>query len=306
LRKDVEAALDADMDIVHVGLPVSNVQMNALGMCPKDVLHRMRGLVRMITQSGRRAFVGAQDATRGDAGFLNRFVFEAVLCGAARVRLADTVGVGDPFAVHELVTRLKNGFPGLELEFHAHNDFGMAVANATAALRAGADFVSTTVGGIGERAGNASMECVVMAVEQMWGISCGIDVAKLPALCRAVSHASGRSISPSQPIVGEMVFAHESGVHTHGQLYDPRCFQPILATKVGRTDSLFVYGKHTGKSAVRHLLEHAGISFSKDIIDSITQEIRSISVAQKCSFSEQEIVEWIKCDVMRRSMLVAE
>jgi homocitrate synthase NifV len=288
---DVEAALDSLANAIHIGIPTSSTQLAAVGMKPADVFRRLSILLHMIQSGGRKTFLGAQDATRADPAFLSRVILEAIKGGASRIRIADTVGVAHPEMVARMVRHLRSQFSTVEFEFHAHNDFGMATANAIAAIQAGAHYVSTTVLGIGERAGNAPFEITVTAAEKLLNQNTGIDLSKLSSLCHLVAKASGREIDSCRPIVGRQVFTHESGVHTHGQLFNTECFEPLSASLVGHSPSQFLFGKNTGKASVRRLLSDIGLVLSENKIERITQNIRQSAAATKSVFTKQGVID---------------
>lgn len=244
----------------------------------------------MIKSSRIAVSVGAQDATRANPLVLKNFVTRCSKAGAVRTRLADTVGISHPKQIQKLIGEMLSEFPKMEFEFHGHNDFGMATANSVAALEAGAHRVSTTLLGIGERAGNAVFECVASAIEQILNRHTGIDLSKLNKICKLVSKAARREISTSHPIVGEGVFSHESGIHTHGQLYNARCFEPFNAETVGHSPSIFLFGKNTGRTSVRKLLLEEGYTMSEEQIDRITRRLRKVSQDSKSIFTKDKII----------------
>jgi homocitrate synthase NifV len=219
-------------------------------------------LVRSAAGHFDRVSVGAQDATRADSGFLRQVAALVKEAGGHRLRIADTVGISRPAAVGELIRSIKAAVPDLELEFHGHNDLGMATANALSALEAGAESVSVTVNALGERAGNAALEQVVMALAGHPDLTTSVDTTRLLPLCRLVALASCQQIPPSQPVVGERVFTHESGIHCHAMFKDTRAYEPFEPSRVGRIDRRFVLGTHSGASAIVHLLAQAGIQVS--------------------------------------------
>jgi homocitrate synthase NifV len=154
--------------------------------------------------------------------------------------------------------------PDLALEFHGHNDLGMATANALSALESGAQAVSVTVNGLGERAGNAALEQVAVVLTQHPGLSCNLDLTGLFALSRLVAQATGQPVSPNQPIVGDAVFTHESGLHCHAMFQDSRSYEPFAPEKVGHSGRRFILGPHSGTTSIRHLLDQAGLPVSQD------------------------------------------
>lgn len=259
---DLSDALRCNVDAVHISLPVSAIQLEALGHDEGWVLNRLKQLIPMASRNFDQVTVGAQDATRADRYFLHRFASQANALGAYRIRLADTVGIGSPSTVAKLVKDLKQTVPSLPIEFHGHNDLGMATANAVTALEAGGDAVSVTVNGLGERAGNSALEQVAVALQQHASLRSKIKIDLLMSLCRMVAQASDKPISPTQPIVGDNAFVHESGIHCHALIKDSRTYEPFDPRSIGRKGRRFILGTHSGTTIVSHLLLKAGIDVS--------------------------------------------
>ncbi|MCG6878111.1 MAG: hypothetical protein LJE96_03025 [Deltaproteobacteria bacterium] len=208
--------------------------------------------------------VGAQDATRADRDFLLAFAARARAADILRLRIADTVGIARPQTVTDLIRSIKAFVPGLPVEFHGHNDLGMATANALCALEAGAEAVSVTVGALGERAGNTALEQMAMVLLQHPRLNCQVDTKKLLELCRMVADAAGQPIPPSQPVVGKRVFSHESGIHCHAMFRDARTYEPFTPQLAGHASRCFVLSTHSGVAAIRQLLNEVGIHASPE------------------------------------------
>jgi homocitrate synthase NifV len=242
---------------------VSQIQLEALGKAPDWALTQMQRLVAKAHRDFDRVSVGALDATRADRVFLLQFARQVQSAGAYRMRIADTVGIGCPRTVAELVSDLSTTVPELAYEFHGHNDLGMATANALTALEAGAEAVSVTVNGLGERAGNTPLEQMAMALSGHGDLQCPVDTTKLLSLSQLVSRAAGQPVNPMAPVVGERVFTHESGIHCHAMFKEERAYEPFAPQSVGRSDRRFVLGAHSGTWAIRRLLHQAGIRISK-------------------------------------------
>lgn len=261
-EKDLAAAARCNVDSAHISFPVSPIHLTALEKDYDWVLRQLDYLVTAARNYFDRITVGAQDATRADREFLLTFAASAQAVGVHQVRIADTVGIGRPGTVIDLIASLKTAIPKLNLEFHGHNDLGMATANALSALEAGATAVSVTVNGMGERAGNAALEQVVMALRQHPSLICNVDTSTLLPLCRLVSEAAGHPIAPAQPVVGKQAFSHESGIHCHAMFRDNRAYEPFAPQLIGRTNRRFILGSHSGTTAIRSLLGQAGIRIS--------------------------------------------
>lgn len=189
---DIKASLDCGVKFIHISAPVSEIQLRfKLRKTGEWLIENLKRAVGFAADRGCRVSVGAEDASRADAGFLKLVAQTARQEGAERVRFADTLGVLNPFRARDSIKKLRQS-AGVEIEIHAHNDFGMATANSLAAVKGGAKFVSTTVNGIGERAGNAALEEVVMALEQLYGLRTGVDKAVFSELSEFVARASNR------------------------------------------------------------------------------------------------------------------
>jgi homocitrate synthase NifV len=198
-----------------------------------------------------------EDASRADPDFLSRVAEAAEEAGAVRLRYADTVGVMEPFGVLDAIRRLRAA-TGLDIEMHAHDDLGLATANTLAAAIAGATHLNTTVNGLGERAGNAAMEEVVVGLGQLYGIETGIDLRDFPELSARVESASGEPLGWRKSLVGKRAFSHEAGIHVDGLVKDRANYQGVDPAVVGRTHEL-ILGKHSGSRAVIEAYAELGI-----------------------------------------------
>ncbi|AHF89175.1 (R)-citramalate synthase [Opitutaceae bacterium TAV5] len=275
LPADIALARACRVCGVHISFPVSEIHMRIWGTTPDGVLATLGELVSAAREQFDQVTVGAQDASRADPGFLAEFAAAAARTPAVRLRLADTVGFLSPVRTADLVSHLRRAAPALPLEMHAHNDLGLATANTLAAFAAGASAASLTVNGLGERAGNAALEEVVMALLVAEGIDCGIDTARFAGLSALVGRASGRPVPAQKPIVGDAVFLHESGIHCAGLLRDRRSYEPFDPAAVGRTPSGFVLGAHTGAAAVAAALEACGATLTRTEARALAGRVRS-------------------------------
>ncbi|MCG6860397.1 MAG: homocitrate synthase [Chromatiaceae bacterium] len=247
---DIGSCADLDVAMVDLSLPVSDQQLaRKLGKDRSWALRQIHRQVPAAQDLGLVVCVGAEDASRADPEFLWRVAEAAQAAGAQRFRFADTVGLMDPFSVYERIRDLAS-ICDLEIEMHAHDDLGLATANTLTAVRAGASHVNTTVHGLGERAGNAALEEVVMGLKHLYGMATGVDLSSFDKLSKLVAAASGRPVAWHKSLVGDGAFTHEAGIHVDGLLKDPRNYQGIDPSEVGRGHRL-VLGKHSGRRAVR-------------------------------------------------------
>lgn len=287
---DLKAAQASGVAAVNLSIPVSDVQLGAkLGISRGAALNRVAEMVPRALDLGLKVAVGAEDASRSDPDFLAEIAEAAERAGAFRLRLADTVGILDPFATHDLVASLRRR-SDLALEFHGHDDLGLATANTLAALRAGADHASVTVLGLGERAGNAALEEVAVAVGRLGLGATGVDPAALGGLAETVAEAACRPVPVSKAIVGADVFTHESGIHVAALLKAPATYQGLDPALLGRRHR-FVVGKHSGAAALGHALATRGIALDPDLSAALAEAVRLRATALKRSIAAAELVE---------------
>ena len=258
-ESDADAALESGVRMANLSIPVSDIQLAAKFKAGRDyALEAIARVVPYARAKGLDVAVGCEDASRAEVDFLCRVAEAAERAGARRIRLADTLGVLDPFSTAAMVGHLRAA-TSLEIEIHAHDDLGLATANTLAAIRAGATHASVTVVGLGERAGNAPLEEVAVAMRALYHLDTGIDLTCLAEVAGVVARASGRSIPEGKAIVGGAVFTHESGIHVNGLLKDKRSYEALDPLLLGREHSI-VLGKHSGLSAVQAALAGCGLS----------------------------------------------
>jgi homocitrate synthase NifV len=288
---DVDATADCGLSSIHIAVPTSTIQLRSIG---KNQAWAMRELQRMLAYARERFAwfsVGAQDASRTSSVFLQEFTSAATCLGAHRIRIADTVGIWNPLQTAHAIHTLREFAGEATLEFHGHNDLGMATANAISAIQAGAASVSVTVTGLGERAGNAALEQVAMAVRHSLGLTSGIDCRAIQSLCELVANAAGRQISASQPITGKAIFQHESGIHCHSLLNDRQSFEPFSAAELGQITPEFVIGRHSGSESVLQVLSQLGVKTTRIVAHRMLPEIRQRSVRNKSALSHEELIQ---------------
>ncbi|MFG0250192.1 MAG: homocitrate synthase [Phycisphaeraceae bacterium JB051] len=253
-KQDMQWALSTGVKSVHLSLPVSQIHLRAIGKDMTWVYDELHELVPWALSHFEYVSVGAQDASRADARDLRHFVAEVRAVGAHRVRIADTVGVWHPMAAYEACFDCVDAAREMTVGVHMHNDLGMALANSVMALEAGVSSVDTTVLGLGERAGNVALEQLIMSLQLRRDTqSSPHHLDQLPGICKLVSQASGRPIPVNQPVVGERVFSHESGIHVHAMLRDTTAYEPFEPGMLGLSRQ-YVIGKHSGTAALKHVL----------------------------------------------------
>ncbi len=286
---DLASALRCDVHMVHLSVPVSDIHLrHKLRQSREWVLAQVTRVISAAAATGRYVSLGAEDASRADAGFLAQVAQRAQACGAQRVRFADTLGVLDPFSTYEAIARLRDAVD-MAIEIHAHNDLGLATANTLAALRGGATHANTTVNGLGERAGNAALEEVVMGLRHLHRADAGIHTQALVAISRLVAHASGRQVAFNKSIVGEAVFTHESGIHIDGLLKNAATYESFDPSELGR-ERRTVLGKHSGSQAVRQAYAALGLALDNDgLVGGLLSRIREHAMQTKQPPSAQDL-----------------
>jgi len=288
--EDVDAALESGVAMVNLSIPVSDIQIAAkLGGSRAAALDRLASVAGYARDRGLDVAVGGEDSSRADIDFLIEVIAAAAAAGARRFRIADTLSILDPFATHALVAALR-GTTELELEIHAHDDLGLATANTLAAIQAGATHASVTVTGLGERAGNAPLEEIAVALKQLYGRETGVALDQLAEVAAVVATAAARPIPVNKAIVGDHVFTHESGIHVDGLLKDHRTYQALDPGLLGRAHR-FTIGKHSGLAAISASLSELGLSAAQHELTAILVRVRERAVADKSLLSAETLRE---------------
>ncbi len=249
-QSDLMSALTAGARAVHLSFPASDHLLQVLNKPPGWIYNQLRKLIPEALQRFPWVSAGFMDASRTPFPRLGRLVEFAIKLGASAIRIADTLGLLTPQATMLLVRRLSDKMPLSLLEFHAHNDLGMATANAISAVEAGAGAVSVTVNGIGERAGNAALEQVVVALYQCLDVRSSIQLSRLQDLCEAVAGVTRIPIPRDRPITGADIFVHQSGIHCHGLLRNPLSYAPYDPVTTGHSPNSMVAGPYSGRATV--------------------------------------------------------
>ena len=286
---DLHACQGLPVQLLDLSVAVSDLHIHKkLGKSRAWVLQQIRQLVPTAVDQGFAVIVGCEDASRADPEFLLQVAEMAQQSGALRLRFADTLGIMEPFGVFSIISRLAAA-TDLQLEMHAHDDLGLATANSLAAAKAGASHINTTVNGLGERAGNAALEEVVLGLSQLYGLSTGINLQHFPALSSLVAEASGRPISWQKSLVGAGVFTHEAGIHVDGLLKDPLIYQGIDPALLGRQHEL-VLGKHSGSKAVQARYTRLGLSINTAQAQQLLAVIREQMLRSKQPLTDSQLV----------------
>jgi len=297
---DIQASIDCGVGAVDISLSVSDIMIERkLRKSRGWVKEQLKTAMGFAKRHGLYVSVGGEDSSRADTGFLLELMAIARDEGGDRFRFCDTLGILDPFAMYDKVSSLRQGVPELEIEVHTHNDLGMATANAIAGIRAGARFVNTTVNGLGERAGNAPLEEVVMGLKHACGIDTGIDTHRFREISRFVGIAAGRPVPDWKAVVGEKVFSHESGLHADGVLKDPANYEGFDPAEVGLTRHMVV-GKHSGAHGLMERYLSMGLPVSRQRAESLLLQVRAIAQRNKRPLSDDDLSRlYFLSDVLR-------
>ncbi|UTF52615.1 (R)-citramalate synthase [Natronosalvus rutilus] len=272
VRNDVDLALKCDVDGVHLVVPASDRHVEGkVGSTREDVLETTADLVGYAADHGLWVEVIGEDGSRADLGYLETLMETALEAGADRTCFADTVGHTGPERTAAAVSRLAELGP---VSAHTHDDLGLGVTNALAAVSAGADLVHCTVNGLGERAGNVALEEVAIALEHVYGVET-VELSELYDLAQRVARATGVELAPNKAVVGQNAFTHESGIHTDGTLKDDRMYEPYPPETVGRERRLAL-GKHTGRAGVRAALEEHGVDATDEQVGTIATRVTEL------------------------------
>ncbi|EKY27925.1 homocitrate synthase [Clostridium celatum] len=291
--KDIEESIDCGVDAVAISVSVSDIHIkHKLKTSRAWVLENMIKSVEFAKQNGLYVSVNGEDASRADKEFLVEFINEAKKAGADRFRYCDTVGIMEPFRLRKDIEEIykKTNF---NIEMHTHNDFGMATANAIAGVLGGASHVGVTINGLGERAGNAALEEVIMALMYVYDYKGDINTKMFREVSEYVSQASGRVLPIWKAIVGENMFAHESGIHADGAIKNPKNYEAFDPDVVGLQRQI-VIGKHSGKAGIINKFKEYNIDLSDEEAQGVLEMVRASCVRLKRTLFDKELVKLYK------------
>ncbi len=299
--EDIRASIECGVAAVDISLSVSDIMIeNKLHKSREWVKEQLKRALGFAKENGLYVSVGGEDSSRADIYFIIELMEIAREMGGDRFRFCDTLGILDPFAIYDKVSALRRVVPEVDIEVHTHNDLGMATANAIAGIRAGARFVNTTVNGLGERAGNAPLEEVVMGLKHACGIDLGIDTHRFVELSRFVAKASQRPLPEWKPVVGKRVFSHESGLHADGVIKNPSNYEGFDPSEVGLHRRLVV-GKHSGSSGLIERYREMGITINRREALSLMDQVRSTAQQIKRSLNDADLLRLYKSVGLRNA-----
>ncbi|MDK2875985.1 MAG: 2-isopropylmalate synthase [Archaeoglobaceae archaeon] len=277
VKEDIDSAINAGVNMVHIFTPTSKIQVeHTLKISRDEIIEKSVEYVEYVKAHGLKCMFSAMDATRTELDYLRKIYKAVEEAKVDIINIPDTVGIATPFKFYELVKKIREEIKVL-ISVHCHNDFGLAVANSYSAVLAGADEVQVTVNGIGERAGNASLEQVVMILHSLEGIKTNIKTELLFDTSKLVERLTGVKMPPNTPIVGENAFSHESGIHAHGVLKESSTFEPgVLKPEMVGHRRRIVIGKHAGRFQIKEILEKAGYVVDEETLNKIFEKVKEM------------------------------
>jgi len=277
VKQDIDACIKCDVGMVHTFVPTSDIQRkHTIKKSREEVKKLTIEAVSYIKEHGIKCLFSAMDATRTELEYLTEVFKAAEEAGVDIINIPDTVGVMIPQAMRGLTREIYENV-SIPIDVHCHNDFGLAVANSLAAIEAGAREVQGTINGIGERAGNASLEQIIMCLTSIYNVKTNIKTEYLYETSRLVERLTGIKVPPNYPIVGENAFSHESGIHTHAVLVKSDTFEPGLMTpEMVCHKRRIVSGKHAGMHGIEAMLGDMGIVVNKEQLREITQRVKDL------------------------------
>jgi len=295
LKEDIDLVAGLGVRYVSISLPIGDLQReHKLKWTEQRYLDTCLSITEYAKKKGLYVNLSPYDTTRVDLDFLDRVLDQVSKSGFVdRVRLVDTVGAASPAAIKYLVKRMKKASRNLPIEIHVHDDFGLAVSNTIAALEAGADVISSTINGLGERSGNAATEEIVMALKLLYGIDIGINLGLLKETSEFIENLSRVKLQPHKSVVGQNCFSYETGLTIAGIMSEPFTAQPYTPELVGQKLGI-VIGKKSGKASIEYKLDELGLTLSDEAVGKVLNRVKEYSVENKKPVSNDELMEIIE------------
>jgi isopropylmalate/homocitrate/citramalate synthase len=292
---DVDALIELGVSASVVESPVSDAKLAAYGLDREEVERRVVAAVSHARAHGIRVAYFGVDGSRADLAFLERIYTAAITAGAEEVVVVDTIGAAAPETVELLVSRAREWVgPGVPIHFHGHNDFGLATASAVAAVRAGATWIQGTVNGMGERAGNANLVEVALALGALYGVATSLRLERAREVSELVRRVSGYELEPWKPVVGENLFIRESGA-VASQFHDPPAIEPYSADLV-RAERRIVLGKKSGLDSIRIACDELGVDVPEEDYPELLAAVKSLAARERRLVTTEEFREMIARD----------
>jgi isopropylmalate/homocitrate/citramalate synthase len=287
---DLEALVELGVHASVIESPISDRKLEAIGVSRETMLDRITAAMRFAVEHEIHAAFFGVDSTRADPGFYERVYREAVEAGAKEVCVVDTIGIASPEAVAELVGRMV-GWVGsnVAVHFHGHNDFGLATAAAVAAVRAGARWVHGTINGMGERAGNANLGEVALALRALYGVESNLRLERVRQVSERVRELSGYELDPWKPVTGETLFRRESGA-VASQFHDPPSIEPYSSELVG-AERAIVLGKKSGLDSIRIKVEELGLDVPEERQAELLAQVKALGARKRGLVTDEEFRE---------------
>jgi isopropylmalate/homocitrate/citramalate synthase len=302
LKADVDACVDAGAQETSIFIAVSDLHLKyKLKMTREQCIDAAVAALDHAKERGIAACFVTEDTVRADLDFVAELYNAAIGAGAKRAVICDTVGVCTPSTARWFVREFKKRVKPVQLSWHGHNDFGMAVANSLAAVEEGVEIPHGCINGIGERAGNASLEEMIMALEVLYGVNTGIKIEKVFEVSKRVEELTGIPLATQKPLVGTNAYSHESGIHTHGILKHTLTYEPIHPEMIGRKRE-FVFGKHTGTTSVEEKLKDNKVAYTPEQVKALTDLIKTVAEGKTKDDYEKYIEEYHEREHLRRGV----
>jgi isopropylmalate/homocitrate/citramalate synthase len=290
VRGDVEALVELGVRATVIESPVSDLKLQAYGLDRDEILRRVRDAVSYAVENEITVCYFGVDGTRADRDFLRRAYETGLEAGATEIAVVDTLGIASPDAAYELVGSMVD--LGVPVHWHGHNDFGLATAAAVAAVRAGASWIHGTVNGMGERAGNASLGEIALALKALYGVETGLRLDRARALSERIRELTGLELDPWKPLLGENLFRRESGA-VASQFHDPPSIEPYAADLVGAERSI-VLGKKSGIDSIRLKLEELGIEASVERQRELLAAVKRLGAEKHGLVTDEEFLALVQ------------
>ncbi|MES1248119.1 MAG: homoaconitate hydratase [Actinomycetota bacterium] len=286
---DLEALGELGVRHAVIESPISDGKLDAIGVSRETMLGRITSAMRFAAEHGIHAAFFGVDSTRADPGFYRQVYESAVEAGAKEVVVVDTLGIASPEAVTDLVGSTLQWVDGTPVHFHGHNDFGLATANAVAAVRAGATWVQGTINGMGERAGNANLGEVALTLRALYGVETNLKLERIREVSGRVQELSGYDLEPWKPVTGDTLFRRESGA-VAAQFHDPPAIEPYSSELV-RAERAVVLGKKSGLDSIRIKVAELGLDVPEDEFADLLVRVKARGVAKRDILTDDEFRE---------------
>jgi isopropylmalate/homocitrate/citramalate synthase len=284
---DLEALVELGVQYSVIESPISDLKLGAIGVSRETMLERIAKAMRFAAEHDIHAAFFGVDSTRADPEFFGQAYATAVENGAREVAVVDTLGIASPEAVRDLVGAALQYVDGLPVHFHGHNDFGMATASAAAAVRAGATWIHGTINGMGERAGNADLGEIALALRALYGVETNLRVERIREVAARVQELSGYGLAPWKPLTGETLFRRESGA-VASQFHDPPSIEPYSSELVG-AERAIVLGKKSGLDSIRFKVEELGLDVPEERWPELLAQVKELGARKRGLVTDDEL-----------------